>query len=182
MGLWVLVAPWKHLKGSILIKYEWEQTGLHFYHMLMEFYLVILQQKQIGISPRNMSLIFRIIYLFEFKYYIWKSGIRGLQIMPLWTSSCGMWRGRVVKAKSFARKPRHVITLNQLIVDALLEINFGWNLHKLWFCYVEDTFIVWQHGEAALKKFLCYLKSIEDHSKFIVEFEADWYFRFLMSS
>lgn len=39
--------------------------------------------------------------------------------------------------------------------------------------YVDDTFIVWQHGQTAVDDFICALNSMYDSIKFTVEHEVD---------
>jgi hypothetical protein len=46
-------------------------------------------------------------------------------------------------------------------------------IHKLscWYCYVEDTFGIWQHGVDKLKTFLEFLNSIQKKIQFTMEME-----------
>lgn len=43
---------------------------------------------------------------------------------------------------------------------------------KMWLRYVDDTFVIWPHGENTLEGFLQHLNSIEESIKFTMELEA----------
>jgi hypothetical protein len=42
-----------------------------------------------------------------------------------------------------------------------------------WFCYVDDTFVIWPHGPDKLKDFLCHLNSIHHSIQFTMETESE---------
>ncbi|XP_060528287.1 uncharacterized protein LOC132703174 [Cylas formicarius] len=44
---------------------------------------------------------------------------------------------------------------------------------KCWFRYVDDTFVIWSHGEKELQIFLAHLNSINNKIKFTMETEKD---------
>ncbi|XP_060534544.1 uncharacterized protein LOC132706961 [Cylas formicarius] len=50
---------------------------------------------------------------------------------------------------------------------------------KCWFRYVDDTFVIWSHGEKELQIFLAHLKSINNKIKFTMETEKDGRLAFL---
>ena len=50
---------------------------------------------------------------------------------------------------------------------------------RCWFRYVDDTFVVWSHGEEELGRFLVYLNSVYPRIQFTLEREADSQLAFL---
>jgi len=50
--------------------------------------------------------------------------------------------------------------------------------HKLlyWFCYVDDTFIIWPHGPELLERYLDHLNGLHRNIHFIMETEKDGHF------
>jgi hypothetical protein len=50
---------------------------------------------------------------------------------------------------------------------------------RCWFCYVDDTFVIWQHGPDKLKDFLHHLNSIHQSIQFTMETESEGYLPFL---
>jgi hypothetical protein len=50
---------------------------------------------------------------------------------------------------------------------------------RCWFCYVDDTFIIWQYGPDKLKDFLHHLNSIHQSIQFTVETESEGHLPFL---
>ncbi|XP_060520792.1 uncharacterized protein LOC132698616 [Cylas formicarius] len=50
---------------------------------------------------------------------------------------------------------------------------------KCWFRYVDDTFVIWSHGEKELQIFLAHLNSINNKIKFTMETEKDGRLAFL---
>jgi hypothetical protein len=49
-----------------------------------------------------------------------------------------------------------------------------------WFKYVDNTFVVWPHGEVKLKKFLLFLNSIHRNIKFTMAIENNSSLPFLL--
>jgi hypothetical protein len=56
--------------------------------------------------------------------------------------------------------------------------------HKLlyWFCYMDNTFIIWPHGPEMLERFLDHLNVQHRNIQFIVETEKEGYFPCLDSN
>ena len=50
---------------------------------------------------------------------------------------------------------------------------------KLWVRYVDDTFVIWQHGQDKLESFLEHLNSVHDPIKFMMEIEQNGQLPFL---
>jgi hypothetical protein len=50
---------------------------------------------------------------------------------------------------------------------------------RCWFRYVDDIFVIWQHGPDKLKDFLHYLNGIHQSIHFIMETESEGHFPFL---
>lgn len=42
---------------------------------------------------------------------------------------------------------------------------------KCWLRYVDDTFIIWPHGQHTLNRFLVYLNQVNSNIKFTMEME-----------
>ena len=60
--------------------------------------------------------------------------------------------------------------LNSLVEKYLVE--------KPWWCYIDDIFMIWQHGEETLKEFLKILNTCHPTIKFTAEYSLDK-FKFL---
>jgi hypothetical protein len=52
---------------------------------------------------------------------------------------------------------------------------------RCWFRYVDDTFVIWQHGPDKLKDFLHHLNSIHHYIQFTMETESEGHLTFLGS-
>ena len=50
---------------------------------------------------------------------------------------------------------------------------------KLWLRYVDDTFVLWQHGDAHLQEFLQHLNGLHNRILFTMEKEDDHKLHFL---
>lgn len=50
---------------------------------------------------------------------------------------------------------------------------------KLWVRYVDDTFVIWQHGQDKLESFIEHLNSVCDTIKFMMEIEQNGQLSFL---
>jgi len=44
---------------------------------------------------------------------------------------------------------------------------------EVWFRYVDDTFVIWRHGRAELRKFLIFLNNQHSNSRFIMDIEEN---------
>jgi hypothetical protein len=53
------------------------------------------------------------------------------------------------------------------------------NKPTCWFRYVDDTFVIWQHGQEKLTEFLSHLNSLHDNIQFVTEKEEDGHLQFL---
>jgi hypothetical protein len=53
--------------------------------------------------------------------------------------------------------------------------------HELlcWFCYMDDTFVIWPHGPEKLEEFLYYLNSVHQNIQFTMENDRDDHLPFL---
>ena len=43
--------------------------------------------------------------------------------------------------------------------------------HSLWFRFVDDILVVWEHGQDSLKDFLAHLNSFDSNLQFTIELE-----------
>jgi hypothetical protein len=78
---------------------------------------------------------------------------------------------------------RHVWTmgypLSLVIANFYMEDFEEWSLdlapHKpqCWFCYMDDTFVIWPHGPDKLGDFLNHLNSIYQRIQFTMEIESE---------
>jgi hypothetical protein len=61
------------------------------------------------------------------------------------------------------------------------EMALGRASHKplCWFCYVDDTFVIWPHGPDRLRDFLDHLNSVHQNIQFTMETEKDGNLPFL---
>jgi hypothetical protein len=50
---------------------------------------------------------------------------------------------------------------------------------RWWFCYVDDTFVVWLHGPDKLKDFLHHLNNIHQSSQFTMQIKSEGHLPFL---
>lgn len=53
---------------------------------------------------------------------------------------------------------------------------------KLWLCYVDDTFVIWPHGQEALDEFHTHLNSQNEDIQFTMEAESGGKLPFLDTS
>jgi hypothetical protein len=61
------------------------------------------------------------------------------------------------------------------------EMALDWAPHKphCWFCYMDNTFVIWPHGPNRLRDFLDHLNSIHQSIQFTMETERDSHLPFL---
>ena len=57
--------------------------------------------------------------------------------------------------------------LEDRILNSVVEKSF------VWWCYIDDIFMIWQHGEETLKEFLKILNSCHPAAKFTAEYSVD---------
>jgi hypothetical protein len=53
---------------------------------------------------------------------------------------------------------------------------------RCWFRYLDDTFVIWQHGPDKLKDFLHHINIIHQSIQFTMEIESEGYLSFLVKA
>jgi hypothetical protein len=47
------------------------------------------------------------------------------------------------------------------------------HIPQCWFCYVDDTFVIWPHGTDKLERFLNHLNGLHRNTQFTIQTEGD---------
>jgi hypothetical protein len=76
-------------------------------------------------------------------------------------------------------------SLSSVVVNIFMEHFEGFALNrfdlkpKCWFSFVDDTFVVWPHGQPSLISFFNHRNSISPHIQFMMEIQKENYFPLL---